>query len=101
MIPAKEELQRFNGDKKEVACSFGVSEKTATRWLLKYGLYQKQKRLDPDEVMEIRAKFNEGESVTSLAKQFKVTFSSISRVVTQQTHRMSRDVAEIMVVYNP
>lgn len=105
MIPSKEELLPFKENRKEAAKFFDVTEKTVINWLKKYGLYEPKEnygcgKLDRKKAEEIRDLHAQGISMGALAKKYKVTFATISRVVHNLIYREGKDTAVVSVVYN-
>jgi len=94
MKPSKESLLPYIHNRKEAAENFGVSDKTILRWL-------KGSKLDSAKACDIRKKHHKGVSIKKLAEEYKVTFSTISRVVSHITYKESVDKAKVSVVYNP
>lgn len=106
MKPTKDEIETFNGNWVAIANHFGVSERTARRWLESYGLYHPKKnygshKLNSDVAKEIRARHtNEGLSIKDLAKEYEVTFATISRILHNFTYP-DPSTAKVSVTYNP
>jgi len=107
MKVSKEDLLPYLKDRKAAAKKFGVCERTVVRWLQIWGLYEPKEnygcgKLDLQKAEEIRRKHKEGASVKDLAKEYSVTFSSISRVIHNITYKKQQsEKAEVSVVYNP
>lgn len=106
MIPAKEELVPFNGDKKSIAKAFKVTDRTVYRWLKHHGLDCPKKnfgpyKLDDSKAKEIRRLHASGISAKLLAKKYGVTIAAIGRVLNNITYREIRETAEVYVIYNP
>lgn len=103
--PPKEELLAF-ADKKQAAAHYGVSVRTIVRWLEFYGSYAPRpnygSKLSLQKAREIRDLHAAGLSMKVLAKKYKVTFSAVSRVVHNITHREPvHDTSVVSVIYNP
>lgn len=102
MRPPKEQL---TGDWRVDAQRFGVSERTARRWLEFYGMYHPvpnfgSSKLNFQLAREIRCRYtNEGVSIKDLAQAYNVTFSTISRILHNQTYP-EKDTAKISMTYN-
>ena len=105
MKPSKESLLPYIHNRKEAAENFGVSDKTILRWLKGYNIYEHgqygRSKLDSAKACDIRKKHHKGVSIKKLAEEYKVTFSTISRVVSHITYKESVDKAKVSVVYNP
>ena len=106
MKPSKEDLERFNGNLREVADFYDISERTARRWMQGYDLFKPQEnygacKLSFQQAKEIRVRHtNESMSIKDLAKDYDVTFSAISRILHNFTYR-DPDTAKVHVTYNP
>lgn len=105
MIPSKADLLPYVKNRKEAAKKFEVTEKTIINWLKKYDLYQPKpnygcKKLNGQKVLEIRKLHSDGVSIKELAKKYKVTFATISRVIHNLTYREEKYTAIVNVVYN-
>lgn len=104
--PPKEELLAFT-DKKQAAEHYKVSVRTIVRWLEFYDSYAPRanfgsNKLSLQKAREIRDLHTAGVSMKVLAKKYKVTFSAISRVVHNLTHREAiHDTSTVSVIYNP
>lgn len=108
-IPPKETLLLYVDNRKEAANVFHVSEKTITLWLEKYDLYHPRhnygcNKLDLDKAREIRDLYKQGKSLKELAGLYKVTIASISRIIHNITYHedvIRKEVADIVMIYNP
>lgn len=102
MRPPKEQL---TGDWKADAERFGVSERTVRRWLKFYDMYCPTpnfggSKLNLRLAREIRCRYtNEGVSIKDLAQAYQVTFSTISRILHNQTYP-EKDTAKVSMIYN-
>jgi transposase len=106
MKPPKEELEPYVHDRKAATKKYDVSEKTIIRWLKSYNIYEHghygRGKIGKEKAVEIRTKHQEGASIKSLAKEYDVSFASISRVVHRITYKdAGPDFANVSVVYNP
>ena len=102
MKPSKEQLLHLS--RAEIAEKFGVSNRTVVRWLQHDGLFERQGcgKLNMKKAREIRNKHATGASIKSLAKEYGVTFASVSRVLQHLTYDDRKpDFAKISVIYNP
>jgi len=104
MRPPRNKLTPYKGDRKKIAQDYGVSERTAIRWLDHYGLYKPRDnygyKLNMKKAREIRRLYREGTSMRDIAQRYDVTFASISRVVHGVTYK-EKQVADVFVIYNP
>lgn len=104
MTPTKEDL---NGSPlADIAICFGVSERTARRWLKALDIYEPRKGYGPGKIsdpdaLDIRISKSDGESVKSLANRYNVSPATIYRIVAGQTHRVIKETALVSVIYNP
>ena len=100
-----EELTPFINDRKSAAIHFGVSDKTISRWMKKLGLYLPKKnygtKLNLQKAQEIRVKYSNGSEIKDLAKEYEVTFSTISRIIDNISYKTTKDTATVTVIYNP
>lgn len=105
MKPSVDELTLFVKDRKSAAKHYGVSEKTIVRWMQSAGLYEAKEnfgvKLDMQTAQQIRKKYNDGTEIKDLASEYKVTFSTISRIIHNITYPERKDVAIVKVIYNP
>lgn len=100
MRPSKEQLIYIN--REEIVKKFNVSDKTVIRWLKHYGIFdRKGRKLNLNKAKNIRSKHKNGISIKELAKEYEVTFSTISRVVNNITYKNKSTYANVSVVYNP
>ena len=58
-------------------------------------------KLNSQKAREIRAKYESGISIKDIAKEYKVTFSTVSRIIQNVTYREIKETARVAVVYNP
>lgn len=104
MKPLPEQLRKFVDDKKSAALEFGVSVKTISRWMKEEGLYKPKNnygnKLDLEKAREIRKKHSEGFEIKELAREYHVTFSTISRIVQNITYQEIIETAKVSVIYN-
>lgn len=104
MMPSKEQLMPYINDRKSASNKFGVSLKTISRWMKKYEIYVPKEnygnKLNINKAREIRKKYEEGIEIKDLAKEYNVTFSTISRIVQNVTYSEIRENARVSVVYN-
>jgi transposase len=105
MKPSKKELSLFINNRKEAAGHFKVSERTIIRWLQSYGLYFPKvnygcKKISKEDSEEIREKHRAGRGMKFLAEDYKVTVSTVSRIIHHITHRKNT-CADVRVIYNP
>lgn len=102
--PGFEELRTFRDNRKQAAAYFDVSERTIIRWLQYHNLYAPReghgRKLDLDKAREIRKKHSDGKTIKQLAREYNVTFSSISRIVQNINYKEVRDTALVGVIYN-
>lgn len=100
--PNKEEIT--NKTPREIAKEYDISEKTAIRWLKFYGLFNPTKnfgcKLNMDIANTIRQKHKEGAKVKDLAIQYKVTNSSINRIINNANYSIPTDTSHVSVIYN-
>ena len=103
MRPKKKELESFVGDRPAAAKHFDVSERTILRWFKHYGLFQRKGRgkLDLYKARKIRQKHKDGVSIKDLAKEYNVTFASISRIIQRINYKDPEELADVQVLYNP
>lgn len=104
MMPPLDNLLPYIKNRKIAAKKFGVSEKTIVRWLKYYDLYSPKPNYGPGKIGEynakiIRKKHAKGFSIKELAKEYEVTFSSISRIVNNLNYSESRKDSKINVIY--
>lgn len=100
MRPPKEDI--YDMSREQIVDKYGVSEKTAVRWLKHYGLFEsKITRLSQEQAKEIRERYLKNEPVKWLAEEYGVTLSTIYRVVNRTTHNEFVDTAKVSVSYNP
>ncbi len=105
-IPPMQDLLPYIGNRKSAAELFKVTEKTIVSWLEKYDLYHPKhnfgcNKLDLDKAREIRILYKNGFEIKDIAKQYNVTFSSISRIIHNISYHEDKEIAEIKVIYNP
>lgn len=105
MIPKKEDILPFVNNRKQLANKYEVTEKTVINWFKKYDIYVPKKnygsrKLDLKKALEIRELHESGVSIKELSKKYKVTFASISRIVSNVTYKVHRNFALINVIYN-
>ena len=101
MRPEKKEIEAFCGDRLAASKHFGVSERTILRWVKHYGLFERKGgKLDIFKAREIRQKHRDGKSIKSIAKEYDVTFASISRII-QMINYKEKEFADVKVFYNP
>jgi len=105
MIPDKNDLLKYINDRKSASEKYEVSEKTIVNWMKKYGIYEPKpnygsNKLDSEAAVEIRKLFNSGVEIKDIAEKYGVTFSSISRIVTNKTYVEKKDFADVFVIYN-
>ena len=104
--PNKEELLQFD-NKSKAAYHYGVSVRTIVRWLQFYQNYEPKKnfganKLDVEKAIAIRGLYAAGWHIKALAKKYDVTFSTISRVIHNITHKnVPHEIATVTMVYNP
>ena len=101
-----DKLASYDGDRGKIAENFGVSERTVIRWLQYYELYQPRanygcNKLSLKKAREIRKLHEGGASMKDLASKYKVTFSSISRIIHKITYKEFKVTADVWVIYNP
>lgn len=104
-IPPVEELQPYVDNRKGAAEKFCVSERTIVRWMQQYDIYRPKNnygcgKLDADKAREMRRLSKQGKTMKEIAVQFKVTISTVSRVLNNTVYKESTDVAEVSVIYN-
>ena len=103
MRPPRCEIEQCP-DIESVAVTFGVSERTARRWLSYYGLLITQPNFKPNKLKkkahEIKNRHWAGEDAKSLAREYGVTIAAIRRVICGVTYR-EKDFAIVRVIYNP
>jgi transposase len=105
MKPTKKQLINYVEDKKLAAKKFGVSERTITRWMQSYEIYKPKSnygcgKLNMEKAIKIRKLYNKGCTKKELSEQYKVTFSTISRIIHNVNYSVN-SMANINVVYNP
>ena len=104
MKPSSKDLLPFINNRKEAAEKFAVSEKTVSRWMKSYGIYNPKKnygcKLDIIKAREIRKKYEQGTEIKDLAEEYQVTFSAVSRIIRNITYSENTDTAEVSVIYN-
>jgi uncharacterized protein YjcR len=105
-IPPKIELLPFVKDRKMAAEKYGVTQKTISRWMQEYGLYQPKNnfgcnKLNMDKARDIRDLRKNGKSLKEIASVYGVTVSTISRIVHNIVYRDEKEVADVKVIYNP
>ena len=105
MKPTKKQLICYIEDKKLAAKKFGVSERTITRWMQSYGIYNPKpnygcRKLNMEKAIKIRELYDKGYTRKELSKKYKVTFSTISRIIYNINYSI-KSTANISVVYNP
>lgn len=88
------------------AAKYGVTQRTISRWLSQYGLYKPKhnygcNKLDMDKAREIRSFSKDGMAMKELSEKYKVTLSTISRVVHNLIYKDEKNVADVKVIYNP
>jgi transposase len=106
MTPKKEDLTPYLNNRKEAAKKFGVTEKTITNWMKKHGIYKPKKnfgcnKLNFEKALEIRKLHKDGLKIKDLAKKYKVTFATISRIVNNLIYKDKnfKNTAVVNVVY--
>lgn len=105
-IPEKEELLSFP-NKNKAAEYYHVSVRTIVRWLEFYESYNPKtnfgsNKLTLQKAREIRELHAAGVPMKNLAKKYQVTFSTISRVIHNITHKdCKHETSEVSVIYNP
>jgi len=106
MIPKLEEIIPYCENLEVMANHFKISERTARRWLVHYDLYKPKKNFGPRKLnkkkaKEIRVKFNNQDvSIKELAKEYQVTFATVSRILHNITYP-EKDFSKVYVVHNP
>ena len=105
MKPTKKQLICYTENKKLAAKKFGVSERTITRWMQSYGIYNPKpnygcRKLNMEKAIKIRELYDKGYTIKELSKKHKVTFSTISRIIHNINYSIN-STASISVVYNP
>ena len=104
MMPSKEELLPYVDDRKSAAEKFDVSVKTISRWMKENGIYKPKKnygtKLNLEKARDIRKKYEDGQEIKDLAKEYHVTFSAISRIIQNITYTDLKETAIVSVTYN-
>lgn len=106
MIPPKDKLLPYHGDKNLIAKDFQVTVRTVYRWLKFHELDNPKKnfgpyKLDECKAREIRNLHTKGVSAKDLAENYGVTVAAIGRILNNVTYREIKETAEVFVVYNP
>jgi len=124
MIPPKEYILKVLGEikdgsvRKQAARHFGCSERTLQKWMNCYEIKLRDykpartkrngwgaNKLDIFKAREIRKRFCDGEEVKELAKEFGVSFASVSRIIRNETYKDGIGIvsghAQVNVVHNP
>jgi len=103
MRPTLEQIQSFKTHQ-SIMDHYKVCKKTVIRWLDFYGLNQKcnnfGRKLTKKDAKTIRNSYKLGENVKKLACNYKVTVSSIYRIINNETH-VVKDCSKVSVIYNP
>jgi transposase len=104
MIPDKDDLILYKEDKKKASKVFKVTEKTIINWFKKYDLYEPKVnygcgKLNMEKANEIRELRKKGMKIKDLAKKYKVTIATISRIINNKTYNEEKNTAIINVVY--
>lgn len=104
MNPSIEELKPFVNNMKAASEKFEVCERTIYRWMKNYGLYKRRdnygSKLNMQKAQKIRQKYKNGIRIKDIAKEYGVTFSTISRILHGITYRI-KETACVKVIYNP
>jgi len=105
MRPKKKELVPYKENVEKITKDFSVSHRTVIRWLKYYNMYYPRSnyganKLSMDTARDIRNKYYDGMVMKDLAEEYKVTFSTISRVIHNITYKQVIGTAEISVIYN-
>ena len=105
MKPSKPELNKFVNNIKEASKKFEVCERTIYRWMKDCGLYVRREnygsKLNMQKAQKIREKYKNGFKIKDIAKEYGVTFSTISRILHNITYCEVKETAYIKVIYNP
>jgi DNA invertase Pin-like site-specific DNA recombinase len=68
------------------------------------GLYNPKKnygnKLNLEKARDIRKKHSDGLAIKELAREYHVTFSTISRIVQNLTYKETTETARVSVIYN-
>lgn len=103
-MPKIEELLIFSNDKKSASKFFKVSEKTICRWMKIYKIYTPKKnygkKLNEQKAIEIRNKYRSGKKIKDIAKEYNVTFSTISRIIHNINYKEIKPTSIVNVIYN-
>lgn len=100
MKPSKEEIQDLS--REQICKKYDVCDRTAIRWQKHYKLFEsKISRLDEDRANKIREYHNLGHSPKDCEKFFKLSLTTVYRVLNNQIYPQIPQTANVSVSYNP